>query len=45
MNENKKDTEETREFIGLIKQLSETQQAGLLLTLQGLRIMSENKKR
>lgn len=45
MNENKKDTEEIREFIGLMKLLDETQQTGFLLILQGLRIMAEKKQR
>lgn len=37
------DREEAIQFIRLIKQLNEAQQAGLRLTIEGLRLMSAKK--
>lgn len=35
---------ETERFIQLIKKLNENQKAGLLMTLEGLRIMADKQK-
>ncbi|MBO5449767.1 MAG: hypothetical protein J5994_10655 [Ruminococcus sp.] len=40
-----KDKKEAAEFVKLIKKLNDQQKAGLLLTLQGLKIMKDGKKK
>lgn len=39
-----KDRKEAQQFISLLKKLNEEEQAGLLLMVQGAKLLSQNKK-
>lgn len=43
--ERKQTTEEAREFVGLLKRLSESQQIGLCMMIDGMKLIEEKRKR